>query len=105
MKSRIAGWALVLSALVGVMPACSSAEADASADEAAGQITMQLSAQVNGKTYRLRNARFVLSGGAGQHVLDSESDPTAASITAALPSGTYAIELLPGWALQRQDGA
>jgi hypothetical protein len=63
---------------------------------------MQLTGQTNGNTYRLRNARFDVTG--PQNItLDSETDLTLTTLTATLSTGDYTINLEPGWSLERLD--
>jgi hypothetical protein len=96
--------------------------------EDAGTLTMSLSTQVNGATYRLREAFFgvtgpetlVLIGGASGGDVDdgvTTSDGSGgcdegagsascpATLTRSLIVGSYAIVLQEGWHLQRSDGA
>lgn len=80
-----------------------------------------------GVQYRLRNATFEIQqpyyycydyGAAGAYqgvggsasgcaepiIVNSETDPTAASIAVELEAGSYEIELLPGWTMERIEG-
>jgi hypothetical protein len=52
----------------------------------------------------LRNAVFEVSDAAGAIVmLDSEADPDAEKLEAALDQGEYSISLLSGWSLERLE--
>ena len=90
--------ALALSVAAG---GCSSAS-DAGRETATGKVSMQLTGQTNGNSYRLRNARFDVAG-PQSITLDSESDLTAATLNATLSTGNYTITLEPGWSLERND--
>jgi hypothetical protein len=71
-------------------------------DAPTGSVNMKLTGITNGTTYRLRNARFNISG-ASTTVLDSETDPTLAVLSATLPTGSYSINLQSGYALEKLD--
>ena len=80
---------------------CSSANSE-SAESNTGKVSMQLTGQTNGNTYRLRNARFDVTG-TQSLTLDSESDLTSSTLNATLATGDYSINLEPGWSLERSD--
>jgi hypothetical protein len=91
----------VLGATVAISGCSSGAERGSEA--ATGTVSMQLTGQTNGNSYRLRNARFEVLGPT-MAVLDSESDLTVTTLNTTLPSGAYTITLVPGWSLERNDG-
>jgi sugar lactone lactonase YvrE len=65
---------------------------------------MALSASANGHTYRLRQATFAVTGPTTVS-LDSEAQPDAAALTAALTAGSYTITLAGPWFLERLAAA
>jgi hypothetical protein len=69
-----------------------------------GTFQMALTTQSNGTTYRLRNGKFAITGPVST-TLDTEADPTAAVLAATLPVGSYGLDLLDGWFLERLDSA
>jgi hypothetical protein len=94
------GWRL-LAALVA-LAACGE-EAPS-----AGEVRMKLTTQVNGITYRLRNATFNVTQGTPPTVVtavQTEANPGALSVQRTLPAGSYGITLLPGWRLEKLIGA
>jgi len=91
----------LLAAIVPTFTGCSSAT-DPVTEGRTGSVNMTLTGQANGTTYRLRNARFAVSGPSSL-VLDSETDPTLAVLTATLPTGSYSINLQSGYALEKLD--
>src|SRR5258706_3157566 len=93
---------LVIAALAPAIVGCSSSP-DKEAEGATGAISMSLVGQTGANTYRLRNARFDVTGPSTTS-LDSEVDPNATSLNATLPTGSYSIQLETGWALERLDG-
>jgi hypothetical protein len=94
-------------ALLGVaFPLFSSAACNSGGDDTqepveAGTLRMSLTGQTNGTTYRLRNAIFEIAGPSST-LLDSETDPNAATLVATLATGGYTIFLRNAWALERQ---
>ena len=88
-------------ALTASVTGCSSG-GDQGAESETGKVSMQLTGQTNGNTYRLRNARFDVTGPT-MTVLDSESDLMAVTLNATLSTGSYSINLEPGWSLERSD--
>src|SRR5450755_873675 len=88
-------------ALTASVTGCSSG-GDQGAESETGKVSMQLTGQTNGNSYRLRNAHFDVSGPTST-VLDSESDLTAMTLNATLSTGSYTITLEPGWSLERSD--
>src|SRR5262245_1499812 len=58
-----------------------------------------------GHVYRLKNATFQITGAAIRTLSSEASVPTATSVLANLPIGSYTIALQPGWTLARLDGA
>jgi len=88
-------------ALTASVTGCSSG-GDQGAESETGKVSMQLTGQTNGNTYRLRNARFDVTGPTAT-VLDSESDLMATTLNATLSTGSYSINLEPGWSLERSD--
>ena len=89
-------------ALAASVVGCSSS-ADVSSEAQLGTVSMQLTGQTNGNSYRLRNARFDVAGPT-QTVLDSETDLTLTTLNATLPTGDYTITLEPGWSLEKLAG-
>jgi len=89
-------------ALTASVTGCSSA-GDQGTESQTGKVSMRLTGQTNGDSYRLRNARFDVTGGSTPVVLDSETDLTAATLNATLATGSYSINLEPGWSLERSD--
>jgi hypothetical protein len=88
--------------LVVVLLSCLSA-CGAPPAESVGKVSMALvGTGPRGQTYRLRDARFAITG-ATSLTLDSESDPSAATLSRALSRGNYQIALLSGWRLERSD--
>lgn len=88
-------------ALSAATMGCSST-GDAGAESNTGKVSMQLTGQTNGNSYRLRNARFDVTG-AQTVTLDSESNLTSETLNATLATGNYSINLEPGWSLERND--
>ena len=75
-----------------------SCSAPKSADYAQGTLSMQLSTDVNGVTYRLREALFDLSGPESL-TLSSGDNP---AIEQLLSEGDYSVNLSDGWRLERE---
>jgi hypothetical protein len=97
------GMSVLLGALVlAVSVAGCSSSGDSNTESQLGKVSMQLTGQTNGNTYRLRNARFDVTGPTNT-VLDSEADLTLATLNATLSTGAYSINLEPGWSLERND--
>ncbi len=97
--------AMGFSVLVGVFAAAASvggcsSRADPSSEAQNGAVSMQLTGQTNGNSYRLRNARFDVSGPT-MTVFDSETDLTLTTLNATLSTGNYTITLEPGWSLEK----
>jgi len=89
-KLRGRGWCLAL-ALV-------SCSAPKSVSYAEGTLSMRLSTEVNGVTYRLRDALFDVSGPESL-TLSSGDSP---SIEQLLSAGDYSVNLSDGWRLERE---
>ncbi len=84
--------------------AAASCASDPPAPASAGSVSLKLTANQGGLTYRLRNARFVISNGSTiVQTFDSESDPDATLLSASFAIGSYSINLESGWALERAD--
>lgn len=88
---------LVIAVPVAIMAACGGNSSTTN-----GALTMKLTGESNGVTYRLRNATFDINGPEIATV-DTEDDPEATSIDLSLSSGHYEVLLRDGWALQRMD--
>jgi hypothetical protein len=103
MKCLRMGVGVLLGAFVlaTAVAGCSS-NADSGAESQTGKVSMQLTGQTNGNSYRLRNARFDVTGPTNI-TLDSETDLTATTLDATLSTGSYSINLEPGWSLERSD--
>jgi hypothetical protein len=86
--------------------ACSSGKAPAPAGGGggAGSLRMALSASANGRTYRLRQATFTVSGPTST-VLETEAQPDAPALTATLDVGSYTIQLGGSYFLERVAGS
>ena len=93
---------LAVLAALGAVGACRSGH-DESPPQSTGAVTLALTGTLNGVTYRLRGARFAIAQAGPDLVLDSDRDPAATFLTTTLPTGAYAINLEPGWALERSD--
>src|SRR5262245_25516461 len=65
-------------------------------DHAEGTLSMLLSTDVNGATYRLRDAQFEISGPESL-TLSSEDSPDPMSIEQILAAGDYSVSLADGW--------
>lgn len=87
---------LSLSGLVA-LSACSAEAPPAET----GRLTMGLVAEVDGVSYRLRDARFDISGPVAL-TIDTEDAPDATSVQRALASGSYSLTLRDGWQLERR---
>jgi hypothetical protein len=73
-------------------------------DVTVGSVSLPLqAAAASGNIYQLRNATFLLVGGASTVTLSSASSPDTATALVApnLPVGSYTAELLPGWTMVR----
>lgn len=96
----------------GLSTACGS---DGGAKPELGTLSLPLSTHgPSGAEYRLRDAVFQVSpqyyygggsgeGGAGSQALtvSSEDDPAASSINLSIERGSYIVQLLPGWHLEK----
>ncbi len=87
------------------LTACSddltAAEDNFSAPDVTGVVHVPLAARgADGKTYRLRNATFEITGAAMFTVGDRDAaDADADSLATTLPAGGYSLYLRPGWQL------
>jgi hypothetical protein len=70
-----------------------------------GTVSLALVTGAGGE-YRLRHARFEFTADSSSTsaTLDSEIDPDATSLGLQLPQGSYSVDLLNGWALERREG-
>jgi len=66
-----------------------------------GELSLGLSTQAGGKTYRLTAGTLSLKGPLAEEIAVEGDDP----LQRTLPIGSYTLELLPGWALSRIDAA
>ncbi len=66
-----------------------------------GRLTMGLVAEVDGVSYRLRDAQFEVAGPATL-TIDTEDDPDATAVQRVLASGSYTMALRDGWHLERR---
>jgi hypothetical protein len=70
--------------------------------DATGEIKMQLRTDVNGNSYRLRDATFTLSqAGATVATISTEANPNATSLQQTLAAGSYDLNLGAGWRLEK----
>lgn len=119
MKRRTLGLTLLAGSalLVATLGGCSSDDAGGNEREV-GTMALPLSTQgPSGTTYRLRDAVFEISpnywssaggeGGAPSQIITvtSEDDPNAEVIRVDLERGYYYVNLLPGWRLEKVEGA
>ena len=107
MHRFISSWqimAAMLSAAAAVSPAgCGSDAAAPAQPQELGQISLPLTTQANGHTYRLRNVFVVISGPQYTQLFDG-GDPSQAALSATLTTGAYTAYLYGGWSLERDDG-
>lgn len=114
----VVGFAVVAaSALLG----CAGNRDGQSKSESVGTLNLPLATQgASGVTYRLRDASFSISGdpwggvgggfgtagsGPGSPIyVSSETDPDAPQISVELEEGSYFVQLLPGWRLEKVEG-
>jgi hypothetical protein len=101
----------------GVMAGCSSDPVDRGD---LGTLRLPLGTHgPSGTEYRLRDAVFQISnyyyyeepsgeGGAGSssntYTVSSEDDPNASSISVSVEGGSYYVQLLPGWHMEKVEG-
>ncbi len=78
-----------------LLSACGTAESAANV----GELSLSLSTQAGGQTYRLSQAEFALKGPVEQEFSAENDDPIALT----LPIGSYTLELKDGWVLSRVD--
>jgi hypothetical protein len=102
LRATRAGWLMLLLPL-----GCSSPSPGPEPQSELGALEIELTApDQTGRTYRLRDAQFIVTpsaphdGGALGAVLSSESAPDAVRINARLFPGNYRIELEPGWRME-----
>ncbi len=88
-------------ALILAGAAACSASPSPSDREPVGQVRMPLVTSTNDHTYRLNNVYIYISGPLFTQL--SGGDPSAAALTATLPTGPYTA-YLSSWTLQRDDG-
>lgn len=69
-----------------------------------GQLQLGLSSGIGDAQYRLVNASFAIEGTA-QLTLSSDDEPESDTLLRALPAGSYSVELLEGWQLERHSSA
>jgi hypothetical protein len=75
----------------------------ASGIENAGEVSLPLTAQVNGAVFRLVNAQFTINGAAlGKKPRIVKPLPDVPVHTETLPAGGYSILLEDGWVLERK---
>ena len=86
-----------------LLAACAGRAQEASTNEV-GTLGLQLRTELNHVAYRLRDGVFEVTG-AQQLSLSTEDDVDAASLEGTLAVGTYDIELLPGWRLERESAS
>jgi hypothetical protein len=91
-------WALAALLLILDCVACRE---DVAPSPTVGRLAMRLSTELNGVTYRLREAHFDISGPESA-TLDGEDAPDANSIQVPLHSGDYTVFLRDGWRMERR---
>jgi hypothetical protein len=104
-KVLITGYVTVATVMFG---ACSDDKAAPETGEmnSTGTVSLALVSGVDGE-YRLRHARFEFTADFASisETLDSEIDPDATTLSLALAQGSYSVDLLNGWALERLEGS
>jgi hypothetical protein len=85
-------------ATLGAVTGCADSD-----EPALGSLRLNLVGQApSGTVYRLRDARITVQGPAN-HEWNSEDDPDQTSMSADVPTGSYAARLQDGWRLERLD--
>lgn len=92
---------LTLLAALALLPGCGGQPSSAE-DTGLGSLSVPLVVDVNGQHYRLNGATLSFSGPVNGTLSESEDGSTA---SAALPPGSYELELGGDWSLQRQAGS
>src|SRR6478735_1616419 len=92
----------IVSACLTLLPACGQRDPASSNRHDVGTLTLGLATTSQGRTYRLRQASFDVSGPT-HAVLDGEHDPDATALTTQLEPGSYQISLNGPWVLERLD--
>jgi len=104
LKHRLARLALTaLVATSAAMAGCSDDDRGESVDPAAaaGELRVELAGSGSpGTVYRLKTAQLVVTG-----PTSSTFGVEQPMLMQSLPVGDYRVELLPGWVLERQEGA
>jgi hypothetical protein len=96
--------AAVAAMLIAAAPAGCASGSSAESDGTVGTVSLPLVSQANGHTYRLRNLVIYVSGPQFVQLVDS-GDLGQTALAATLTTGSYSAFLLPGWTLERDDGA
>lgn len=99
------GIALAIAALGGA--GCGSDEASSATEQLdpfTGSVRLPLVTPTRDQ-FRLRGASFDIERPGFELTLDSDSDPDATALTAALDTGSYQITLRDGWSLERLGDA
>src|SRR5437773_1778961 len=99
-SARVSTVSLVLAA--GLLASCGDHHPKPSGE--VGTISVELVAHTPGATYHLRMASFAIAGPTTTTLTTEGADSEAASLTARLAVGHYAVTLADGWALYRGDG-
>jgi hypothetical protein len=121
--TRRLGTLALLGAAAMTLVGCGS-NAKGGGEDAVGQLALPLVTTGASGTYRLRDATFAIHpecyiygsagtgaggfagsgmGGCGETiVLSSEDDPNAQSLSVSLEEGSYYVELLDGWRLEKE---
>lgn len=86
----------------GWLTGCGSGDATQESAAALAELSVPLTVEVEGRRYRLADARIEV-GGASEASLYSSADPGEVVLAAWLPVGDYTSELT-AWRLERDDG-
>ncbi len=107
--TRSSTWAACGGSLALAVAGCSGGHASASSpsNAATGTVSLPLSTVANGVTYQLVNADFeIFSEGRNffeTFLTSNGPDGGATDLSTTLPTGSYEVDLLFGWTLERQD--
>jgi hypothetical protein len=94
---QLVGWTLVLFAIF-------AANDQAGAQNGVLSLTLEAPGP-DGAVYRLRDALFLIRGSTSAFVLATEEEPAPEAFSLDLQGGSYSIELMPGWRMERSMDA